>query len=445
LVAYTFRLEGALDVPLLERAINEVVRRHDALRARIVLVDAMPMTLIEEAGTYALGSVELQGDSTAKLEAHARRWIAAFTDRRIDPLLGPLLLIRLIRLRQHEHWLVLALHRLIADCASIEQVFKEIWTLYSEWARGQQPSLTTSPKQYSDYAIRQQQTDAEWRRRHESYWSGRLAGAEPVHWPMDTPLSGKRRGLLGRMSTRFGEALSAGLRELARRERTLLANVVLAVYIAVLSRWCNQKDFVVPFFVAGRQSEHRSVIGYFSHLLYIRITLSGEETFSELLAHVGNELFRAFSHQDFGRLAIQAPHLLTGAFCQWITWHTGEVAGMKVPTPEDVDVPTADRVVISDFAEDLTALPAGSVDVEVSFFDTAEGIYASGVYRADLFEAGTWERFMHELHSASEEFVRDPRVRVARTPVKALQEGDGHECRINQYAAARDAPGNAGR
>jgi non-ribosomal peptide synthetase component F len=207
------------------------------------------------------------------------------------------------------------------------------------------------------------------------------------------------------MNSLFGDTLSEQLRELARRERALLATVMLAVYVAVLYRCCNQRDFIVPFFVAGRQSEHKSVVGYFSHILYLRMQLTGGETFRELMSYVGNEFFRALSHQDFGRMATQEPRLLEGTFFQWITWHPDDALSLPLPETQGSRELTVERVAVVDFAENLTAIPPGMVDVEVTFFDTAKGIYASGVYRADLFTADTMERFMGNLRSAAERFV----------------------------------------
>jgi non-ribosomal peptide synthetase component F len=182
------------------------------------------------------------------------------------------------------------------------------------------------------------------------------------------------------------------------------------IYVAVLSRWCDQRDFVVPFNVAGRQSEHKNVIGYFSHTLCLRPQLTGNESFQELLSLVSNEFFRAMTHQDFGLTATKQPELLEGTFFQWITWQQeGSAAGPDAASESGLK---SEHFSFRDFGEGLTAIPPGVVDVEVTFFDTTDGIYALGVYRADRFTSDAMERFMEDLRSASVEFTRDPQVRV---------------------------------
>ena len=219
------------------------------------------------------------------------------------------------------------------------------------------------------------------------------------------------------MNILFGEDLSTEVQEFARRARTLAATVMLAIYATALCRHCGQKDFVVPCFVAGRQSEHKSVVGYFSHILYVGVQLAGTETFNDLLRYVANEFFRALSHQDFGQMAIRESRLLSGTFFQWLTWHPEEVYTVPGAADQDERDLVVERVSMVDFAENLTAIPPGMVDVELTFFDTSEGIYASGVYRADLFTQAAMDRFMHELRSTAQECVRHPDVRVSPPPV----------------------------
>jgi non-ribosomal peptide synthetase component F len=180
--------------------------------------------------------------------------------------------------------------------------------------------------------------------------------------------------------------------------------VMLSVYVAVLWRWCGQRDFILPFNIAGRQSDHKSVVGYFSHIVYLRIELTGQETFSQVLSLVSNEFFRALAHQDFGRRAAEQPDLLSGVFCQWVTWHAGEAPnGPAVPLELEVE-----RLPLNEFGQGLSILPPGVVDVDLTFFDTAQGIYAQGVYRADRFTPGTMDRLMSDLRSATEYFVANP-------------------------------------
>jgi Condensation domain len=409
---YTFRFAGMLDLDLLQRSLEEIVRRHGSLRARIVSIDGVTGQIIDNARSYHLDVVSIHGESREEIGANARRAAEDIYDSRMDVSTGPLWTAKLLRLSDREHWLVLVMHRLIAECSSIERVFLELRSLYDELHGGHLSTFSTTPPQYSDYVVSQQKTRDNWVTGHEAYWSDRLAGASSVCWPVDPDVAVTTRGTLGKVSCAFGSALSLELREFARKLHVLSATVMLAVYAVTLWRWCRQDDLVLPFNVAGRQSEHRPVVGYFSYILYLRVGLAGHETYREFLRRISNEFYRALAHQDFGRIATQKPELLAGTLFQWVTWHPDDAARATTQAPANPLDTVVERVPIREFGEGLTIVPPGMIDTEITMFDASEGICALGTYRADRFTARTMERFMADLRSVAQMFVHDPDARL---------------------------------
>jgi amino acid adenylation domain-containing protein len=419
---YAFRLRGPLNIPLLRESLAEVVRRHGSLRTRISIADGVPYQEIAEPDVIRLECERVSGSSDECKRADARLRVEELCDSKMEAV-GPFWKARLLELSEEEHWLALAMHRLIGDCVSIEQTYRELLTLYGARIQGRAPLLKDPASQYGDYAAQQQATSAQWLTRHGAYWNERLAGARSFRWASQPDTPPAMGTAPGKASCAFGKVLSDDLRALARTSRTLAATLMIAVYVAVLRQWSGQNDFVVPFNTAGRQTEHKSIIGYFSYLLYLRIKLTGQETFSELLSQLGNELFRALAHQDFGRMARQQRQLMAGTVFQWVTWHPedarAEASG--VPANGALDLPSAplfERVPVRDFGEGLTIVPPGMTALEVTFFDATDGLYAFGTYRTDCFPSGTMDRFMADLRSAAQRFVRDPQTRIA-----ALAEG----------------------
>ena len=410
-VTETFRLKGPLEISVLQRSLDETYRRHGSLRTRIVVVDGVGLQQIDPPQGCRIESVAITGSGIA-LEACAQRTVEEFADLRIDPLTDPLVRIRLLRLSPDEHWLVLAMHRLIGDCASIGQAVREIWALHDEWAEGTRSDFPGDPPQYTDYAQWQQQTRGQWLARHQTYWNDRLAGALPLRWPRRDATSETDRKSLGKLQCHFGDRLSKEVHKLARTVKTLPGTVMLAVYVAVLSRWCRQRSFVLPFVVAGRPSEYRRTIGNFSHVLYLRFDLAENESFVTLSSRVSNEFYRASSHQDFGQMAAAKPALLDGTLFQWVTWHPDDALRPYRAAAHEARQVTAERIPIRDFADGLTAIPPGRVDVEMTFFDTATEIYAAATYRADHFRPQTMECFMQDLLSTTEQFICDPHAHI---------------------------------
>jgi non-ribosomal peptide synthetase component F len=253
--------------------------------------------------------------------------------------------------------------------------------------------------------------EADWQRRHAAYWNEHLLDAKRFSWPSGAAAAQGPSHLLGTRQLSFGDRLSAALRDLGRQARTLCAMVMLTVYAAAVSRWSGQRDFVVPFNVVGRHSEHESVVGYFSHPLYLRMQFTGHETFTELLSKVSNEFYRAVFHQDFGKMAMTRPELLSGMFFQWLSWNPNDISGLEMSAVSAQLGLVVENVHFQE-AENLTTLPPALADMEMSLFETSHGIFASATYRADLFTADAVGQFFEILRHSTEQFVRSPSGRV---------------------------------
>ena len=401
-----FRLPGALNMPLLRECLQEIIGRHSALRTRIATLDGAAGQEIRGLEEYPLEKITIEGASSAEVAANARRCFEELCDRKMNRAAEYLWNARLLELNEHEHWLVLAMHRLIGDCVAIEQTYRETKALYGERLQGL-PSASTPSAQYGDYILWQQQTSPDWVKRHEPYWNRHLADATSIRWPIDPNVRGTTPGILGKAQCSFGKSLSAELLDLARAIRTLPAVPMMAIYAAVLWRWCQQDDFVLPLNTAGRPTQYKSAIGYFSYALCLRIRITGDETFRDLTSRVGNEFFSSMSHQDFGRIARQWPELLSGTLFQWVTWYPQE-------GPDE-------RVCVREFGEGMTVVPPGMTALEVTAFDSETGVHAFGSYRADCFRPETMDRFMADLRWAAELFIHNPDARIA-----AVAEAGGH-------------------
>jgi len=308
-LACGFRLIGALDVALLKQSIVGAIRNQSILRTRILACKAGAYQNIIEPDASIFQCVRVEGKSQAERQARAAVIYEEFSRSQFELTGEPLLRFKLVQLSEREHWILLAIHRLLVDCFSGTLVFDQIWPIYADLLKGK-PAHSSSIAQYGDYAQKQRQSNAQWIDKHESYWQRRLDGATPLHWPGDAGINGTAHSVLRRSHRIFGAELSAGVKALAKRMRSLPGTVMLAIYVSVLWHWCRQDDFVLPFNVAGRQAEHRSTIGFFSHILYLRIQLSSADSFSELLRRVSNEFFQAMSHQDFGMTATKRPELM---------------------------------------------------------------------------------------------------------------------------------------
>jgi non-ribosomal peptide synthetase component F len=205
----------------------------------------------------------------------------------------------------------------------------------------------------------------------------------------------------------LGEALSTGLRERLYRERATLPMGLIAVFVVLVSRWCGTRDVVVPVNVMGRHiSEIAHTVGYFSHILHLRIQLSENDTFGDVLRRVAHEYATACEHDDFGRIVACMPQFTRGAWfeCEpeahdahMTERFDGALKVQLFPVPRKA-VRVADNDVAFDFG--------------LFFSETAQGVTGVCSYRADRFAASTMERFVLDLQWLAQTFVESSRQQL---------------------------------
>jgi hypothetical protein len=230
-------LDGELDLTALQRALDLLVSRHDALRTTLVRRDGQPRQLIGAPYRVAITQVDLNGEDEAQRDAVAHEVIAEDVRRGFDLETGPLWRVVLISLASGRALLLLNIHHSIGDGASTEIMLRELVALYADPAAlGEPPRL-----QYADYAV--------WQRDRLSgarlaglteWWCAQLAGTSPLNLPTDRPRPPVRghRGALE--SVLLPESDAAALTAFSRghgvtRYVTLLAG--LEVLLARSASW----------------------------------------------------------------------------------------------------------------------------------------------------------------------------------------------------------------
>jgi hypothetical protein len=166
-LAGALRLSGRLDVAALERALTEVVRRHEVLRTGFTSVEGRPALRIEPALGCALPGIDLRGLPSGAGQAEARRLAAEEARRPFDLGRPPLLRSALVRLGSDEHVLLITLHHIVSDGWSLNVLGGEMARLYAVFAGGAAgaagaagepslpplPALPALPVQYVDFAV----------------------------------------------------------------------------------------------------------------------------------------------------------------------------------------------------------------------------------------------------------------------------------------------------
>ncbi|HEV3048982.1 MAG TPA: condensation domain-containing protein, partial [Longimicrobium sp.] len=295
------RLRGPLDPRVLERALGEVVRRHEALRTTFGESEGVPFQRVHPAGAARLELTDLSRLAPEERDAEARRLAREEVQRPFDLRAGPLFRMGLLRLAEDDHVLVLAMHHVVSDGWSTGLLFGELSALYEAFARGEPSPLPELPVQYADFAVWQRGwLSGEVLERQIAWWRDRLEGAPPLlELPTDHPRPAVPDTRAGRVFRALPAETAEGVRALARREGATLYMVLLAALDLLLARWSGQDDVVVGTPIANRtRRETEGLIGFFVNTLALRTDLSGNPSFQALLGRVREGTLGAYQHQE---------------------------------------------------------------------------------------------------------------------------------------------------
>jgi len=293
-------LSGKLDRAALEASLNEVIRRHEALRTSFRIESGQPVQIIAPELRVELPISEVVSENGAPALDAALELALEEYRRPFDLATGPLLRARLWNLGANDHLLLIVMHHIISDGWSGGVLFDELGKLYTAFAQGQASPLAELSIQYPDFAVWQRGWMDRVLDKQIEYWKQRLAGAPPsLELPTDgeRPLDAGFRGHL--VSLNLSPDLAQRVSTFSRTQGTTLFPVILAALQVLMFRWTGQSDLVLGTVNANRNTaELEKLIGCFLNFLALREHIEGSEDALALLAKDKKTVLEAFANQD---------------------------------------------------------------------------------------------------------------------------------------------------
>src|SRR6266508_4149848 len=415
-------LSDSVDRLVLQRTLDEIARRHEALRTTFDLVDGRPVQSVGPARPIPLAFVDLTRVGADQREEGYRRLAAAEAERPFDLQRGPLIRGTLVRVDAAEHVVLLTLHHIVTDGWSASILERELRAIYEAFSAGRPSPLPDLPVQYADFAV--------WQRRHLSgprlesqraWWKDTLAGAPAVlNLPADRarPTVHSFRG--ASLPFRIPASVMAGLKRRCQQSQATLFMGALAVFAALLHRYTGQDDIVIGTPVAGRAHpslEH--VVGLFVNTVVVRIDLAGDPLFVELLARVREAAMNAYAHQEmpFEQLVADlAPDRRLS--------HSPLIQVMF--TLDAADPPGAAPAGDGGEVDELEVGPAepgtAKFDLTLALGEAPDGLHGVLEFNTDLFDERAMAWLVRHYHALLETVVADHDRRVSSLPMLAAGE-----------------------
>ncbi|HEY1354222.1 MAG TPA: condensation domain-containing protein, partial [Ktedonobacteraceae bacterium] len=276
-IADAIRIRGVLDVAAFERALNEIVRRHEILRTNFFSSAGEPGQVIAQSRQLVLKRINLQHNPEARRPLEAARLTREEARRPFDLAQDMLLRTTLLQSGPTDYLLLVTMHHIVSDGWSEGVFIEELLALYSAFTQAKPSPLPELPIQYADFA-QWQRSFLQGERRTElvAYWKQQLAGLSPLELPLDHPRPAypSYNGTL--LSWQLPRSLVNDLKALSRQEEVTLFMTLLAAFQTVLARHCGQNDIAVGSPIANRtRTELEALIGFFANTLVLRTDLSG--------------------------------------------------------------------------------------------------------------------------------------------------------------------------
>ncbi|HKV10347.1 MAG TPA: amino acid adenylation domain-containing protein, partial [Thermoanaerobaculia bacterium] len=416
------RLTGSLDLAALRRSLDEIVRRHEALRTVFGTVEGAPCQSVQPAGPVSLPVADLSALPEERREDEAFRAADAEARQPFDLSRGPLLRTSLVKLGPEEHLLLVTAHHIVTDGWSTEVFTRELAALYEAFAASLPSPLPEPLLQYPDFAV--------WQRRSLTrdvietlLASWKLAfgtSLPPLALPTDRPRPAVQTYPGGYRSARLSPELSGEAHRLAQRSGATLFMTLLAAFQALLHRWSGGQERIVAGSPgAGRnRAELEGLIGFFVNTLVLPGDLSGDPSFRDLLERARDMALAAYACQDlpFEKLVEvlqpvrdRSRSPLFQVMFSLQTAREGEPAaggGLGI-VPFGVGTRTS------------------QFDLTLFVVDAPEGIFTGVEYNTDLFDEATIDRLLARYRDLLEAAVADPGRRLSELVPAHASDGRG--------------------
>ncbi len=387
-----WRLTGKLDSAALERALQQIVCRHETLRTSVATRGALSLQQVTPEMRCPLSRLDLRSHTDPETEM--LRELSSRARVPFDLSHAPLLRATLVQLRDEEHVLFVLPHNLVWDGWSFDVFWNELSALYPAESNHLRADLPDLPISYSDYTSwhRLWRDSLEFKRQAQ-YWLSQFAEPPPIlELPTDWPRPDRSDHLAGNVGALLTRDQADALLALGREHGATLFMVLFTAFNVLLSRTSGQPELVIGTPVRARtRREMENLIGPFINAVALRTRIGPQMTFLQLLAQVREKTLDGFSNQELPleMLGIHSPVLRAFFSLQDARQRPLQLGKLGVA---QVHVPP----------------PGAANDLMLWTMDTARGLYTMLNYRADLFEAATMQRLLGRLQTLLAAVVRTP-------------------------------------
>lgn len=427
------KIIGLLDVEVLEKAITEIIQRHEVLRTTFPTVDGSPIQAIAPTLDLTLMVIDLQSLPEVDQLSEVQRLATEEAHLPFDLAKGPLLRGILLKLSESEYVLVFTVHHIVFDGWSMGILIRELTILYKSFSTGNPSPLPELTIQYADFAHWQRQwLCGKVLEDQLSYWRQQLSGDISVlQLPTDKARSLVQTFQEASQSIVLSKTLTKAIKTITEQSGATLFMTLLAAFQTLLYRYTGQEAISVGSPIANRnRTEIEGLIGFFANTLVLRTHLSGDLSFLELLRQVQEVALGAYANQDLpfeqiiAELNPDRKLSRTPLFQVMFVFQNMPLETLVLP-----------RLVLSPLE---VSNKTAKFDLTLSIEKIEEEIIGVFKYNSDLFDTSTISRMVGHFQTLLEGIIANPQQKISKLPL--LTESERHQLLVEWNDTQTDYP-----
>jgi alpha-ketoglutarate-dependent taurine dioxygenase len=299
-IAAPLRITGPLNIGLLARCLTAIVCRHEALRTTFDTRAGEPRQVLRAPFDVSPQWLSVRGATDVERLDHAQQQVRCEALRPFDLATGPLIRFSVAQLGDRDHVVVICLHHIVCDGWSINLLLREVVDLYLADLEGRRASLPELSVQMIDYACwERMRLESRALKAQLEFCKTRLMGVPSLDLPSNRVRTGAQSYEGALRVRRVSGDLMSQLDTIAIKFRVSFFMVLYGAFVTLLHERTGQTDLLAGTGIANRtRTQMEGLIGCFVNLLAIRVDLSGDPTFGDLLTRISGACIEAFSRSE---------------------------------------------------------------------------------------------------------------------------------------------------
>jgi amino acid adenylation domain-containing protein len=423
--SFTLLMRGQLHTQALRDSLQDLVNRHEALRATIV--PEYNSLRFSPSVQLPISFQDLSALSASQRTAALENAKEQEASTPFDLIRGPVVRLRLFRLDSQLHALIFTTHHIICDGWSTNVLLDELSALYI--ARRNATNSTLPPALlFSEYAQRSQKADNQ---EVAAYWLKQFEQVPPVlDLPTDRPRPAVKSFKGSTYRTRIDAAVYKKIRQAGAKHGCTPFATLFTGFAALLQRLTSQSDIVIGIPTAGQSVlENASLVGHCVNFLPVRVRLTEGQSVADLLQHVRRTLLDAYDHQSY----------TYGTLVRNLKLRRDPSRLPLVEVQFNLEKVATD-LTCPDLQVEVDPNPKTAVnfDLFVNIVESEKGLLIDCDYNSDLFERETIARWLTHFDTLLKSLAGDINQEVGRLPI--LTEVELRQILQDWNATERDYP-----